>query len=48
MQPEGVNCLPVVVDLVSLGLLKGESRLHKAASLLRHETSLRSLLPSAL
>jgi hypothetical protein len=26
MQPEGVNCIPVVVDLVSLGLLKGELR----------------------
>ena len=25
MQPEGVNCIPVIVDLVSLGLLKGES-----------------------
>lgn len=25
MQPEGVDCIPVVVDLVSLGLLKGES-----------------------
>ena len=24
IQPEGVNCIPVVVDLVSLGLLKGE------------------------
>lgn len=24
LQPEGVNCIPVVVDLVSLGLLKGE------------------------
>ena len=27
MQPEGVNCIPVIVDLVSLGLLKGMHRL---------------------
>jgi hypothetical protein len=23
-QPEGVDCIPVIVDLVSLGLVKGE------------------------
>ncbi|KAI9633217.1 uncharacterized protein MKK02DRAFT_39197 [Dioszegia hungarica] len=32
-QPEGVNCIPVVVDLVSLNLLKG-SRLHFATELI--------------
>ena len=24
LQPEGVDCIPVVVDLISLKLLKGE------------------------
>lgn len=25
MQPEGINSIPVVIDLMSLGLMKGES-----------------------
>ncbi|CAD6564412.1 MAG: [4Fe-4S] proteins maturation [Tremellales sp. Tagirdzhanova-0007] len=33
IQPEGVNCIPVVVDLVSLGLLKGAT-LHHATELI--------------
>lgn len=32
-QPEGVNCIPVVIDLVSLNLLKG-STLHFATELI--------------
>jgi hypothetical protein len=27
MTPEGVNSIPVVIDLMSLGLMKGESQL---------------------
>ncbi|KAK1921222.1 hypothetical protein DB88DRAFT_500058 [Papiliotrema laurentii] len=33
MQPEGVDCIPVVIDLVSLGLLKGAT-LHHATELI--------------
>ncbi|WVQ72275.1 hypothetical protein IAR50_001825 [Cryptococcus sp. DSM 104548] len=33
MQPEGVHCIPIVVDLTSLGLLKGAT-LHHATELI--------------